>query len=298
MNMKTKITIDNPLPPLWLMYPTIPRFSVRWRMGYGEAYASLFNDWYIELSPDEQQKYQTMFPAPHSWREYYADVCKEVKDESFFRDGISFWQPDGVPKYSLEQLKTEVGTRNTFKYLFFWGHHPKKEIDKSCFSQWWTSSFQIDIHDYCCMEQYMMAEKARLFEDNEIRKQILNESDPKAIKALGRKVCNFDPVIWDKYKYSIVLNGNYAKFIQNEELLRFLLNTGDKILVEASPYDKVWGIGMQESDPRTLDPSAWKGDNLLGFALTEVREELKWVTHSCHLVDWDKVKKENDRIHV
>lgn len=289
--MKTNcFTIDNPLPPLWLVYPEIPQYSIGWRMGYGEGYNWLFNDWFSALSHEEQTKYQEMFPAPHSWRGYYDDMLN--KDEAYFQEGVIFWQPNGVPEYSLEQLKTEVANGKECDYLFFWGHHVKKEIGKSCFSQWWKGSFQIDIHEYGCMEQYMMAEKARLFGDEATRKLILNETEPKVIKNLGRQVKGFNQNIWDKCKYSIVLNGNYAKFIQNRELLDYLLSTDSKVLVEASPYDTIWGIGMQEADPQIHNVWSWKGENLLGFALMEVRNELRRVMQSYHLVDWERVEKE------
>lgn len=289
--MKTDcFTKGNPLLPLWLAYPEIPQYSIGWRMGYGEDYKCLFNDWFNELSQEEQSKYQGMFPAPHSWRGYYDNSFNE--DGTYFQDGVNFWQPDGFPEYSLEQLKTEVAHGKEFDYLFFWEHHDvKKGIKKSCFSQWWKTPFQIDIHEYCCMEQYMMAEKARLFEDKETRKLILNETEPKAIKALGRQVKGFDQKMWDKYKYSIVLNGNYIKFIQNRELLYYLLSTGSKVLVEASPYDTIWGIGMQETDDQAHNPCLWKGGNLLGFALMEVRNELRRVIQSCHLIDWKQVER-------
>ncbi len=122
----------------------------------------------------------------------------------------------------------------------------------------WKASFRVDTHDYCCMEQYMMAEKARIFEDEEIRKQ----------------------------------NSNYAKFLQNKELLDFLLSTGNKILVEASPYDTIWGVGMEEANPQINNPFLWKGQNLLGFALIEVRNELKRICQSYQLINWEQVKKE------
>lgn len=123
----------------------------------------------------------------------------------------------------------------------------------------------------------MMSQKASLFGDSEIMQQILSCSDPKKIKALGRKVKGFDDAIWNKVKYSIVLNGNYHKFIQNPALKDFLLNTNDKILVEASPLDDVWGIRMAESDENAHNPLKWRGQNLLGFALMEVRDVLQKV---------------------
>lgn len=121
----------------------------------------------------------------------------------------------------------------------------------------------------------MMTRKARLFNDHEILEQILKAETPNQAKSLGRKVRNFDPQIWDEHKYEIVKQGNLLKFSQNEKFKEFLLSTGDRILVEASPYDKIWGIGMLETDPKAHDPSQWNGENLLGFALMEVRDLLK-----------------------
>lgn len=115
------------------------------------------------------------------------------------------------------------------------------------------------------------------FEDKEICQQILQCSDPKQIKTLGRKVRNFDEMIWDEVKYSIVLNGNYLKFTQDPKLRDFLLSTGDIILVEASPYDNIWGIMMEETDENALNPLKWRGQNLLGFALMEVRDKIRRV---------------------
>lgn len=125
------------------------------------------------------------------------------------------------------------------------------------------------------MEQYMMAAKAELFGDREILTQILQCRDPKQIKALGRKVQGFDSALWDKYKYSIVLNGNLCKFSQNQELKDFLLSTGDCVLAEASPYDGIWGIRWSADAPEAEEPLKWRGQNLLGFALMEVRDELR-----------------------
>ena len=139
------------------------------------------------------------------------------------------------------------------------------------------------------MEQYMMAAKAELFGDSEIQEQILKCSDPKQIKALGRKVRGFDQKVWDKFKYAIVLNGNWCKFSQNRDLREFLLSTGDSVLVEASPYDNIWGIRLAASSPEAQDPMKWRGQNLLGFALMEVRDELRRVTQNEMLCDWNAV---------
>lgn len=135
-----------------------------------------------------------------------------------------------------------------------------------------------------------MAEKARLFGDKEICAKIMESTEPNKIKALGRKVKNFDQAVWDACKYSIVLNGNYLKFIQNPKLKEFLLSTGDKVLAEASPYDGIWGIRMGEKSPNVRNPMEWQGENLLGFALMEVREELRRVCANEKLIDWKTVE--------
>ena len=130
-----------------------------------------------------------------------------------------------------------------------------------------------------------MAGKAELFGDQEI----LACSAPQQIKTLGRKVRGFDQKVWDRFKYAIVLNGNWCKFSQNRDLREFLLSTGDGVLVEASPYDSIWGIRLSASSPEAQDPMKWRGQNLLGFALMAVRDELRRVTGNAMLCDWSMV---------
>lgn len=177
--------------------------------------------------------------------------------------------------YTLQHIIEKFQKNEALQFLFFWGHTVKEEITKSCFSQWFPASFKEEGIEYHTAEHYMMAGKARLFNDRKILEKILLSKNPNEVKSLGRKVKNFDPKLWDEYKYEIVKKGNFLKFSQNPKLKAFLLSTGDKILVEASPYDNIWGIGMLESDSRVLDPSLWNGENLLGFALMEVRDELR-----------------------
>ena len=132
----------------------------------------------------------------------------------------------------------------------------------------------------------MMAEKARLFGDKETLEKIMAATVQGKIKALGREVKNFDQTEWDKCKHTIVLTGNFQKFLQNPELKDFLLRTGDKILVEASPRDRIWGIGMGRANENACNPAAWRGRNLLGFALMEVRDELRRVCANEDKIDW------------
>ena len=142
------------------------------------------------------------------------------------------------------------------KYIFFWSHNEKKEgeVTNKCLSQWYNCIFEIDGIKYYTAEQYMMSQKALTFNDIEINSKIMEEKDPKTYKKLGRQVKNFDSSIWDKKKFDIVVKGNIAKFSQNEKLKEFLLNTKDKILVEASPYDNIWGIGMDDNNKETEIP--------------------------------------------
>ncbi len=177
-------------------------------------------------------------------------------------------------KYSIEQLKEEHQKGKKLKYLFFWGHRKSKngEITSSCFSQWWMQNFEIDGIVYPSEEHFMMAEKARLFNDFDIEKEILVSKTPDEAKKLGRKVRNFEQDIWEKHRMEIVVKGNFAKFNQNPELKSYLLSTNKRILVEASPVDAIWGIGLDRYSEFASIPTKWRGLNLLGFALMEVRD--------------------------
>lgn len=167
------------------------------------------------------------------------------------------------------------------KCVFFWGacknatpQNGYANLHKGCLSQWQKCSFVVDGVIYSSAEQYMMAEKARTFGDDETLEKILSAKLPMKIKALGREVRGFDGKKWDSVKFEVVVRGNMEKFSQNRELLSFLLGTGDAMLVEASPKDCIWGVGLKESDRDILDPDKWKGENLLGKALMEVRSKL------------------------
>ncbi|MFH0333937.1 NADAR family protein [Clostridium perfringens] len=179
-------------------------------------------------------------------------------------------------RYSVEGVCEKFKSGEKLEFLFFWGHTKNKngKITKACFSQWYLSDFTVNGVLYNCAEKYMMAEKARLFKDYETLEEILSAENQKEIKDLGRKIKNFNEELWNREKYEIVKRGNLAKFSQNENLKEFLLNTGDKIIVEASPYDSIWGIGMGAKDENIEYPTAWKGENLLGFAIMEVRDLL------------------------
>jgi ribA/ribD-fused uncharacterized protein len=174
-------------------------------------------------------------------------------------------------KYSIENIEIKNDM------LFFWGHQPSKDgkITKTCFSQWWLESFTVESTEYKSAEHYMMAKKAALFNDHKMMEQIINCTTPAEAKKMGREISNYDDSIWLQHRYKIVKDGNYYKFSSNEKLKSFLLSTENKIIVEASPVDAIWGIGMANDHKDCINPNLWKGLNLLGFALMEVRDELK-----------------------
>ncbi|MFC02980.1 NADAR family protein [Listeria monocytogenes] len=179
--------------------------------------------------------------------------------------------------YTLEKIQHKYRKGEKLKYIFFWGHQPAEDgkISKSCFSQWWICSFKVDGVEYNCAEQFMMAEKAKIFNDMEMREKILAAKHPKQAKDFGRLISGFQEDIWLKNRFNIVMRANQAKFSQNEELKKFLMQTKNRILVEASPVDKIWGIGMAADNKNVENPLYWKGLNLLGFALMAVRDELE-----------------------
>jgi ribA/ribD-fused uncharacterized protein len=121
----------------------------------------------------------------------------------------------------------------------------------------------------------MMHQKALLFGDTEIAELIMKESNPREQKKYGRMIKNFDKSVWDKNCLAIVYEGNLAKFTQNSDLMSSMLSTGDRIFVEASPLDNIWGIGLEENAEGIEDPSYWLGLNLLGQALTLVKNKIK-----------------------
>ena len=177
----------------------------------------------------------------------------------------------------LSQLRQRVVSGETFEYLFFWGHQPNKDgsVGKSCLSQWYPAPFEISGVRYLTAEHWMMAGKARLFGDEATLARILSLEHPGAAKSSGRQVQGFDQAKWMAVARRIVTEGNLAKFGQNEALGHYLLGTGDQVLVEASPHDRVWGIGLAVDDPQAQNPYTWRGENLLGFALMDAREALR-----------------------
>ena len=169
-------------------------------------------------------------------------------------------------------IQTYPDLRN-ISFFFFWGHQAAADgrITKSCLSQWWVAPFEVNNIIYQTAEHWMMAEKARLFKDDKALANILASQTPAKAKEEGRLIQHFDPALWDQHKFDIVVEGNRHKFGNDPALKAFLFGTGQQVLVEASPLDTIWGIGLSGDNPVARDPESWRGENLLGFALMEVR---------------------------
>ena len=167
---------------------------------------------------------------------------------------------------NLETLLEAVRAGESVEYIFFWS---------GCLSNWYPAKFTAEGVQYATTEQYYMAHKARVFNDSRSLKKILRIVDPREAKMLGRKIKGFDVNVWKEHRENIMIAGNMSKFLQNIKLKKYLISTGEKVLVEASPYDQIWGIGMGEGTATIKDPTTWRGLNLLGFCLMNVRRRLQ-----------------------
>ncbi len=214
--------------------------------------------------------------AKGDWEVIYPIICQALS--ACNHTLVEFEQPQKHIReeiYSRRALQDFVNSGNKAKYLHFWGHRKGKQVSASCFSQWFGAPFEVDGKHFPTAEHYMMYQKAKLFGDTDAMSRILQAPDPGKAKAIGRQVANFNDNVWKAHCFDIVVAGNRAKFSQNPELREFLVNTGSKILVEASPVDKIWGIGLDAKHEHANNPNRWKGQNLLGFALMKVRDELR-----------------------
>jgi ribA/ribD-fused uncharacterized protein len=178
---------------------------------------------------------------------------------------------------TVDELLNFVRDGGQPKYLLFWGHQPPRAggVGKGCLSQWWPAPFTVGGMSYPSAEHFMMTAKALLFGDTWSADRIRAAASPRAAKALGREVRGFDEQHWAERRFDLVVRGNLAKFSQHPDLRDYLLGTGSRVLAEASPLDRIWGIGLAADDERATSPGHWPGLNLLGFALMEVRQQLR-----------------------
>lgn len=248
---------------------------------HGQAYRSRKYDDFSSNQRDVHVNENTSFPHQNE------GACQAYGTSSSSQEYMPYWrandryrQANKTRKYNEfppNQRDVHVNTQKRKnsslrqkamqEFEFFWGPNFP-------YSQFYACEFTIDDITFNCTEQYMMYNKAMLFEDEEVAEMVLKENDPRQHKKLGRKVKNFDQKTWDANCSAIVERGNKAKFSQNEELKATILETHPKTIVETSPHDKIWGIGLHKNDPLAWDRSTWKGLNLLGQALTKIRDEL------------------------
>ncbi len=175
-----------------------------------------------------------------------------------------------------EDLLTALAAGRRFTFRPFFGHTPRTDgtLSDACFSQWWRAEFTVKGLRYFTAEQFMMAEKARLFGDEVVLREILAEAEPSKVKALGRKVSGYEEGRWGARRFDAVSEGSFGKFSSTPELRAYLLATGDDVLVEAAPRDQIWGIGLGRENPLVSEPAKWRGQNLLGFALMRARDAM------------------------
>jgi hypothetical protein len=187
---------------------------------------------------------------------------------------------------SVSELVALAATGTRVKYLHFWGHRPQRDgsVGPGCLSQWWPAPFTVAGVTYATAEHWMMAGKARLFGDEDAARRAVAPGHPKAAKAVGRSVRGFDEAVWRRERFDLVVAGSTHKFEQHPDLRAFLLGTARRVLVEASPLDRVWGIGLAADDERAEHPDAWRGLNLLGFALMAARDRLTGPRGEAHPV--------------
>lgn len=183
---------------------------------------------------------------------------------------------DAARARTREELVAAIEGGASARWLMFWGHRAKAEGSPGShlLSQWWPCRFTVGGVGYASAEHWMMAEKARLFEDAASLERILAAATPAEAKNLGRVVENFDEAVWNAARFEAVVIGNVAKFGQDPVRRAYLLGTANRVLVEASPRDRIWGIGLAATNDRASDPRLWRGSNLLGFALMETRDRL------------------------
>lgn len=193
--------------------------------------------------------------------------ANEYSDENNNVNIIPFWRvTDPYGMLCQWYMVDIIFDRDTHKSL------PKKIKSMKIFEN--KKLIKSLYNTYNCSEQFMMFGKAMVFNDKIIGDKILRSASPKTHKSLGRKVSNFDADIWSSTSVEIVTLGNYLKFTQNNTLKNILSDTGDSILVEASPYDKLWGVGIKFDNKKIYDKTKWKGLNLLGEVLMSVRDAI------------------------
>ncbi|WP_334685036.1 NADAR family protein [Intrasporangium calvum] len=205
-----------------------------------------------------------------------ASLGNRVRGSARLREHRRVTGSSSLAARSVQELRSACAAGEQPRYVFFWGHRPRRPgvVDQSCLSQWWPCRFEADGQRFESAEQYMMWRKACLFGDRAGAEAILKARSAAHAKALGREVRDFDEATWIAHRWVVVVAGSLAKFAGDDALRAFLVSTRQRVLVEASPVDAIWGVGIAADDKAASDPSQWPGLNLLGFALMEARSAL------------------------
>lgn len=187
------------------------------------------------------------------------------------------WTPPADGAWTRADLVQAEASGLPLDLLLFYGHAAPADgsIGPHVLSQWHRHPFEVEGVRYLTAEHFMMAAKATLFDDEVRLREILASATPREAKALGRRVAGFDDATWTAHREDVVTRASVAKFGSDRRLRDYLLDTGDTVLVEASPRDRIWGIGMGRANPDAQLPSRWRGRNLLGFALMQARATLR-----------------------
>lgn len=280
-------TINSPMPPIWIMYPHISEYSIGWRMGYGEGYKYDLYDWIQSLLEEDQKKYHFMFPEPTFWRSSVLLDDTDQDNEMYERWVgdllIQFWQENGIMKYSKDNdlkqfnLKPIIQIDDNLDYINI----------KSCLNKKNNSPFTVDTDDYFCLEQYIVAQKALMFNNDDIFNQIIETKNIDKVLVLDQSITNIDRALWSHYYYTICLTGNYYKFSQNIEMRNYLLSTDGQLIIEGYSSNI---LNNEDFDLRK-NLNNYIGENIEGFALMEVRDELMRLYKYFDLIDWRKFKE-------
>lgn len=268
--------------PLWFAYPKTERYSIGWRWGSAESYAGKFWEWFDALSCDEQEEYKQLFPEPKDWAGIYDDILEDngISCGKFY---VYNWQPKYGRNWLQRQLEEEGRTK---EFLFFSEEESSKngKVDVNCLGLSWKEQFNFIDTNYDSLKDYILRSKLGLIEDEETANQIY-DCKLDEFETLVENSKDLYQKSWEKYRYYILLNGIWYKFFQNKDLRDYLISTGDRVLVYAD-LDDVFGIGLSIGSEEIKDPSKWKGQNLLGFGLMIIRDELQRVTKNEALLDY------------
>lgn len=211
------------------------------------------------------------YPSDKAWKIAFTSCIDFMSENPDYDFNIIFAVSDERMKLLGKEILMNVYDEHESDIVCF--HNPDEK--NGYLSNWYLCDFTVDYVIFSSLEQYMMYSKACLFDDKEIAEQILSTSDVDTIKALGRKVRNYDDTVWNGMRQIIVYNGLYEKYQQNPELCEKLLATGNKLLVECAIQDQIWANGLNINDAKNQDIHSWKGQNLLGFATMLVRDRIR-----------------------